>query len=42
MAIPVGSWTDLLTGVVWDGGEIQVGELLAGFPVALLERSPDV
>ncbi|MDQ4037533.1 MAG: malto-oligosyltrehalose synthase, partial [Actinomycetota bacterium] len=41
LALPAGTWTDLLTGRVWTGGAVVVGELLAAFPVALLERDPD-
>lgn len=40
VALPPGSWTDLMTGARWDGGDIRVGELLASFPVALLELRP--
>ncbi|MGI8627523.1 MAG: hypothetical protein ACR2J5_13300 [Geodermatophilaceae bacterium] len=40
-ALPAGSWIDMLTGRVWTGGAVDVGELLAAFPVALLERDPD-
>jgi len=37
-----GTWTDLLSGVAWDGGEVALGELLGSFPVALLERDSAV
>jgi (1->4)-alpha-D-glucan 1-alpha-D-glucosylmutase len=33
-----GRWTDVLTGVDHDGGRLSVDRLLAGFPVAVLER----
>ena len=36
ITIPGGRWTNLLTGEPIDGGEAQVGRLLARFPVGLL------
>ena len=39
VSLPTGSWTDLLTGSSWAGGDVRVGELLGCFPVALLDRS---
>ncbi|MBA3294328.1 MAG: malto-oligosyltrehalose synthase, partial [Geodermatophilaceae bacterium] len=39
VSLPTGSWTDLLTGSSWAGGDVRVGELLGCFPVALLEAS---
>jgi (1->4)-alpha-D-glucan 1-alpha-D-glucosylmutase len=36
--LPAGSWVDCLTGRPSAGGEVPVAGLLAGFPVALLER----
>ena len=41
LTLPAGSWTDLLTGAARSGGTVEVSALLASFPVALLERSPD-
>ena len=37
LALPAGDWLDVLGGRHWHG-TVQVGELLAGLPVALLER----
>jgi (1->4)-alpha-D-glucan 1-alpha-D-glucosylmutase len=39
VALPEGRWRDVLTGDCGDGGERNVAELLARFPVALLERA---
>lgn len=36
--LPPGRWTDQYTGQDLDGGEVALAELLARFPVALLER----
>jgi len=36
--VPAGSWKNRLTGEVVGGGAVKVGELLSGFPVALLVR----
>jgi len=41
LTLPAGSWTDLLSGKVCTDQTVHVGALLATFPVALLERSPD-
>lgn len=39
LRLPAGRWCDALSGDVWDGGTaVRVSELLARFPVALLER----
>jgi (1->4)-alpha-D-glucan 1-alpha-D-glucosylmutase len=38
VGLPQGWWVDRLTGGSLDGGEVSALELLAGFPVALLER----
>lgn len=38
VALPDGSWTDVLTGRSWSG-EVDVAELTAAFPVALIERT---
>jgi (1->4)-alpha-D-glucan 1-alpha-D-glucosylmutase len=38
LELPAGRWRDVLTGAEVDGGARPVAELLAGFPVALLER----
>ncbi len=40
LPLPVGRWIDLLTGTRVDGGVSRVADLLARFPVALLERIP--
>jgi (1->4)-alpha-D-glucan 1-alpha-D-glucosylmutase len=37
LALPAGDWLDVLGGRHWHG-TVQAGELLAGLPVALLER----
>jgi (1->4)-alpha-D-glucan 1-alpha-D-glucosylmutase len=41
--LPGGAWTDVLSGAAWTvgsgGGPLPVGEVLARFPVALLERT---
>lgn len=37
LALPAGDWLDLLSGRAWQG-TVRVGDLLAGLPVALLER----
>jgi (1->4)-alpha-D-glucan 1-alpha-D-glucosylmutase len=37
--IPEGSWTNLMTGDIFEGGRIKLDSILARFPVALLERS---
>ncbi|MDQ1375622.1 MAG: (1-_4)-alpha-D-glucan 1-alpha-D-glucosylmutase [Actinomycetota bacterium] len=39
IALPAGDWRDELTGAEVGGGLVAVGELLDGFPVALLVRS---
>jgi len=39
--LPAGSWTDLLTGACWQGGDVLVADVLATFPVALLERTAE-
>lgn len=38
VTVPPGRWHDVLTGRRGDGGEYRVADLLARFPVALLER----
>ncbi len=38
ITLPGGEWSDRLTGALWPGGEVLVGELLAQFPVALLTK----
>jgi (1->4)-alpha-D-glucan 1-alpha-D-glucosylmutase len=38
VALPAGSWTDVLTGELVDGGEVSVAALLRRFPVAVLGR----
>jgi (1->4)-alpha-D-glucan 1-alpha-D-glucosylmutase len=50
VTLPPGAWIDLLTGATWDvaasghargsGRPVPLAELLAAFPVALLERIP--
>jgi (1->4)-alpha-D-glucan 1-alpha-D-glucosylmutase len=37
--LPPGSWVDRMTGRPAAGGEVPAARLLAGFPVALLERA---
>ncbi len=37
LELPAGQWRDLLSGSVYDG-EVRLGDLLAGLPVALLVR----
>jgi (1->4)-alpha-D-glucan 1-alpha-D-glucosylmutase len=37
--LPAGRWTDVLTGVDHDGGRRPLPDLLARFPVAVLDRS---
>ena len=37
--VPEGTWRDVLTGRVARGRELAMSDLLAGFPVALLERA---
>jgi (1->4)-alpha-D-glucan 1-alpha-D-glucosylmutase len=39
VALPPGSWVDLVTGARWAGGEVPLAGLLARFPVALLEHT---
>jgi (1->4)-alpha-D-glucan 1-alpha-D-glucosylmutase len=39
--LPRGRWRDLFTGAGVAGGEVPVGELLATFPVGLLERKEE-
>jgi (1->4)-alpha-D-glucan 1-alpha-D-glucosylmutase len=39
LEIPSGRWTDAMTGRSFDGGVVGIGEVLAGFPVALLSRA---
>jgi (1->4)-alpha-D-glucan 1-alpha-D-glucosylmutase len=38
VSVPPGPWRNLLSGDDLDGGDVEVGALLARFPVALLER----
>lgn len=38
VVVPEGSWTDILTGKTYDGGSINLAELLATMPVAVLRR----
>jgi (1->4)-alpha-D-glucan 1-alpha-D-glucosylmutase len=39
LELPPGSWRDVLTGDERPGGQIRLHDLLARFPVALLERT---
>ena len=39
LPLPTGGWRDALTGRDLRGGETAVADILAGFPVALLERA---
>ncbi len=41
VALPAGRWTDVLTGAPVDGGAQTLTDLLAGFPVAVLQRDRD-
>ncbi len=36
VALPDGTWQDLLTGRSWDGGAVRLADLLDQLPVALL------
>ena len=38
VALPAGTWTDLLTGDQVEGGDASVAQLLRRFPVAVLGR----
>ena len=38
LTLPAGQWSDVLSGAGWQG-TVAVGDLLAGLPVALLERA---
>jgi (1->4)-alpha-D-glucan 1-alpha-D-glucosylmutase len=38
VSVPAGGWSDILTGAAVTGGAQAVADLLAGFPVAVLER----
>jgi len=40
VTLPPGDWADVVTGAPVAGGPVAVGDMLAGFPVAVLERSP--
>jgi (1->4)-alpha-D-glucan 1-alpha-D-glucosylmutase len=42
LAIPAGTWRNVLTGDAVAGGEIRLAELLHRFPVALLARAPEI
>lgn len=39
LPLPAGRWRDVLTGAAHRGGDASLKALLAGFPVALLERA---
>jgi (1->4)-alpha-D-glucan 1-alpha-D-glucosylmutase len=39
VALPGGRWVDRFTELAVGGGDVPVGRLLSGFPVALLERT---
>ncbi|MBO0684701.1 MAG: malto-oligosyltrehalose synthase, partial [Candidatus Dormibacteraeota bacterium] len=39
VTLPAGSWVDHFTGARLEGGKVAAGEILAAFPVALLERT---
>jgi (1->4)-alpha-D-glucan 1-alpha-D-glucosylmutase len=39
VGIPDGRWTDVLTGAVHAGGRVPAADLLAAYPVSVLERS---
>ncbi|MBS0003547.1 MAG: malto-oligosyltrehalose synthase [Thioalkalivibrio sp.] len=41
LPLPRGCWRNRLSGALLDGGDTLVGDLLAPFPVALLERVED-
>jgi (1->4)-alpha-D-glucan 1-alpha-D-glucosylmutase len=36
--LPMGNWKNILTGDEWAAGSVRLSEMLARFPVALLER----
>jgi (1->4)-alpha-D-glucan 1-alpha-D-glucosylmutase len=38
LALPDGTWRDVLTGTVHDGGPVLVRDLLAALPVSLLQK----
>jgi maltooligosyltrehalose synthase len=38
LALPDGRWKNRLTGAIAEGGNIEIGELLRAFPVALLTQ----
>jgi len=38
ITLPPGHWSDVLSGMTWEG-EVVVGRLLGGLPVALLEKA---
>ena len=47
VALPPGRWTDVVTAATWEipasdgaGAAVPLADLLAAFPVALLERTP--
>ncbi|HDP88496.1 MAG TPA: malto-oligosyltrehalose synthase [Thioalkalivibrio sp.] len=41
LVLPLGTWRDVLTGQAVHGGRVPMADLLAGFPVALLEREEE-
>ncbi len=38
LCVPSGSWRNELSGSIFEGGKLQVGEVLSRFPVALLTK----
>jgi (1->4)-alpha-D-glucan 1-alpha-D-glucosylmutase len=41
VAVPAGTWTDVLTGAEHAGGAVALADLLHALPVALLARTPE-
>ena len=39
--IPEGTWTDVLTGTVYEGGAVLLLDMLSSFPVAVLRKEND-
>lgn len=41
VVIPEGTWTDVLTGTVYEGGAVLLLDMLSSFPVAVLRKEND-